>query len=59
MTEMELIVPAEQAGMRVDSWIAEQIDGLTRSAVQNLLAEQAVCCAGKPLKKNYKLVGGE
>lgn len=59
MNEIELTVPADCAGLRVDSWLADQIDGLTRSAVQNLLAEQAVCCHGKPLKKNCKLAGGE
>ena len=35
------------------------MEGLTRSAAQNLLAEQAVSMNGKPVKKNYKLVGGE
>lgn len=59
MNEIALTVPADCAGLRVDSWLADQIDGLTRSAVQNLLTEQAVCCGGKPLKKNYKLAGGE
>lgn len=59
MNEIVLTVPVECAGLRVDSWLADQIDGLTRSAVQNLVSEQAVCCDGKPLKKNYKLVGGE
>lgn len=46
-------------GKRIDSWLAEQIEGLTRSAAQNLLSEQAVSCNGQPLKKNYKLVGSE
>lgn len=59
MNELCLTVPADQSGIRVDSWLAEQIDGLTRSAVQNLLSEKAVCCNGQPLKKNYKLIGGE
>lgn len=59
MNEITLTASVEQAGIRVDSWLAEQLDGLTRSAVQNLLAEQAVCCNGKPLKKNYKLIGDE
>lgn len=59
MNEMKFVVPVECAGTRIDSWFAEQVEGLTRSAAQNLLAEQAVSMNGKPVKKNYKLVGGE
>ena len=42
MSELQFTVPAEQSGKRIDSWLAEQIEGLTRSAAQNLLSEQAV-----------------
>lgn len=59
MNEMKLTVPQEDAGKRIDSWLSEHIDGLTRSAVQNLLSEQAVNADGKAVKKNYKLAGGE
>lgn len=59
MNEMKLSVPQEDAGKRIDSWLSEHIDGLTRSAVQNLLSEQAVNADGKAVKKNYKLAGGE
>ena len=59
MNEMKLTVPHEDAGKRIDSWLSEHIDGLTRSAVQNLLSEQAVNADGKSVKKNYKLAGGE
>lgn len=51
MSELQFTVPAEQSGKRIDSWLAEQIEGLTRSAAQNLLSEQAVSCNGQPLKK--------
>ena len=59
MNEIILTVSTEQTGTRIDSWLAEQIDGLTRSAAQNLLAGQAVTCNGQILKKNYKLLGDE
>lgn len=32
MNEMKLTVPHEDAGKRIDSWLSEHIDGLTRSA---------------------------
>ena len=47
MSELQFTVPAEQSGKRIDSWLAEQIEGLTRSAAQNLLSEQAVSCNGR------------
>lgn len=59
MNEIILTVSSEQTGTRIDSWLAEQIEGLTRSAAQNLLAGQAVTCNGQILKKNYKLLGDE
>ena len=59
MSELHLTAAPEQAGKRIDSWLAEQVEGLTRSAAQNLLAGQAVLCNGQALKKNYKLAGGE
>ena len=38
MSELQFTVSAEQSGKRIDSWLAEQIEGLTRSAAQNLLS---------------------
>ena len=60
MTEkITLQAAPEQFGQRIDSFLAEQIEGMTRSAAQNLLAEQAVRIAEQPVKKNYKLQGSE
>ena len=59
MNEIVLTAAPDQAGKRIDAWLAGQVEGLTRSAAQNLLAEQAVLCNGQALKKNYKLTGGE
>ncbi len=42
MSELQFTVSAEQSGKRIDSWLAEQIEGLTRSAAQNLLSEHAL-----------------
>ena len=59
MNEQLLTVAAADAGKRIDTYLTEQLDGLTRSAVQHLLTEGAVTCGGTALKKNYKLSGGE
>ena len=49
----------ENAGQRVDAWLAANLEDVTRSAAARLLEEGRVTCAGKPLAKNYKLRGGE
>ena len=52
-------MPPEAAGGRVDAWLAAQAEDLTRSAVQRLLEDGRITCAGAPLSKNYRLRGGE
>ena len=60
MTETILLHPeAESAGVRLDSFLANQVAGLTRSAAQRLMEEGRVSVDGKVTAKSYKLVGGE
>ena len=59
MSALTLPVPPEAAGGRVDAWLAEQREDLTRSAAARLLEDGQVTCDGKPLPKNYRLRGGE
>ena len=49
----------EDAGRRIDAWLAETVEDMTRSAAQRLIEEGRVTCGGKALAKNYKLTGGE
>ena len=49
----------EDAGTRVDAWLAANLEDLTRSAAARLLEEGSVTCGGKALAKNYKLTGAE
>jgi len=49
----------EDAGKRIDAWLAGQLEGMTRSAAQRLLEEGKVTCGGKVLAKNYKINGTE
>ena len=50
----------EDAGRRIDAWLAARVENLTRSAAARLLEEGKVTRdGGKPLSKNYKLTGGE
>ena len=49
----------EDAGRRVDAWLAANLEDMTRSAAARLLEEGRVTCGGKTLAKNYKLTGTE
>ncbi len=58
--QIELTVGAEDAGSRLDAWLAAQETlGLTRSAVQNLLEQGKILRCGKLPKKNDRLTAGD
>ncbi|MDE6666026.1 MAG: RluA family pseudouridine synthase [Ruminococcus sp.] len=48
-------VGEESAGGRIDKYISDNIDGLTRSAVQGLLEKGNILVNGKNTSKNYKI----
>ena len=50
---------ADQAGERLDAFLARSLPELTRSAAQRLLEEGAVTLGGKPAKKNTKTAPGD
>ena len=54
-----LTVPSECKGERLDKWLSEQLDELTRSAVQKLIDSGEILVNGEKAPKNYKLKGGE
>ena len=49
----------EDAGKRIDAWLAANLEDLTRSGAQRLIEEGKVTKDGKVLAKNYKLTGSE
>ena len=49
----------EDAGKRIDAWLAAVLPDTTRSGAQRLLEEGSVLCGGKAPAKNYKLTGTE
>ena len=59
METRTLQVNPEDAGARLDAWLAGQLPDVTRSAAARLCEEGRVTLAGKPLAKNYRLTGGE
>ena len=59
METIFLTATPEEQGRRLDQFLAEALEELTRSAAQRLAEEGNVLLNGKPLKKNYKMAGGE
>ncbi len=47
MEQREYIVEAEGAGQRIDRFLSGEDTGLSRSALQGLVAEGHVLCNGK------------
>lgn len=54
-----LNVPEESAGLRIDKFISNSIDELTRSAVQNLINSGKVVVNNNISVKNYKVHSGD
>ena len=54
-----MILYADVAGERLDSFVARSAEGMTRSAVQKLLEAGCILRNGKPGKKNEKLNIGD
>lgn len=49
----------EHSGQRIDVFLSDKVEGLTRSAAQRLCDEGHVRLSGDAVKKNYRLSGGE
>jgi len=59
MEVTSLLAGSENAGQRLDSFLAAGMEELTRSAAQRLIEEGRVSVNGRPAAKSYKIVGGE
>lgn len=60
MHEQTFLIDRADAGKRIDSYLSEQLEGVTRSMAQNWIAQQDVVLEqGSAPKKNYKLCVGD
>ncbi len=59
MDKQVYYVEEEDEGIRVDKWLADNVEGLTRSAIQKLCENGYVTLNDNILPKNYRLHGGE
>ena len=59
MEQREYIVEAEGAGQRIDRFLSGEDTGLSRSALQALVADGHVLCNGRLVAKSLKLKAGD
>lgn len=52
-------IEAKTAGLRADAFLAEEVESLTRNAVQKLMENGHILCNGVPVHKNYKTAIGD
>ena len=56
---LSIAVPTEAKGLRLDHFLATQLEGISRSRVQLLLEQGDVLVNGEQTKPSHKLRGGE
>ncbi len=59
MNRLELIVAEADAGVRLDKYLSEQIDGLSRSALTKLIDDGKVTIGDTPVRKKDKTAAGD
>ena len=59
MEQRRLTASESHAGTRLDSFLAGELEGVTRSAAQRLIEEGRVLVDGRPAAKSCRLAGGE
>lgn len=56
---VNLIATGSDEGVRLDAYLATQIDGWSRARLQRLIDDQDVLVNGRPVKSSYKLKAGD
>ena len=59
MEKRTLTATTEDAGTRLDSFLAGRLEGVTRSAAARLIESGCVTVDGKPAGKSVRMAGGE
>lgn len=54
-----MTIHCDREGLRLDAFLSEQLENMSRSAVQHLMESGAVLVSGKPVKKNYRTRVGD
>ena len=57
--KVTLTATSEDRGLRLDAWLAEKLDGVSRSRCAQLLEDGAVLLCGRAAAKNHRMTGAE
>ena len=57
MTHLQ--IPPTHEGARLDRYLADQCPALSRSRIQKLIAEGAICVNGAPTRSSYRVMAGD
>lgn len=57
--QLRIVVSADEAGQRLDRWLAARLPELSRTRIQELIAEGRVRINGAPAKPSRKIEAGE
>ena len=57
--QLNFIIDESEAGKRLDSFLAERIDGFSRSRIKRLIQEGEASINGNPVKSSHRLRAGE
>lgn len=57
--QIELLVEEENYELRIDKFISQEIESLSRSYIQKLIKDNAVSVNNKPVKSSYKMLAGD
>ncbi len=55
MENYEIKIEQDQAGLRIDKYLSDELEGISRSYIQKLMDEQNITVNYKTVKSNYKL----
>ena len=58
MDDPNLTLVVDDGGIRLDKLLAAHLDGISRSAIQDLIADGCVTAGGRHLVKSAKLSAG-
>ncbi|WP_405343630.1 RluA family pseudouridine synthase [Ruminococcus sp.] len=59
MNRLDFVIAGAHSGERLDKYLSDQVDNLSRSAASRLIEDGKVTVGEKTVKKNYKLADGD
>ncbi|WP_316631999.1 RluA family pseudouridine synthase [uncultured Ruminococcus sp.] len=59
MNRLDFVIVGDHSGERLDKYLSDQVENLSRSAASRLIEDGKVTVGEKAVKKNYKLADGD